>query len=112
MDLPLAGTGARHVPSRAPLNRYHQFGLVLTQKIYEGAKPNHSCRFNDLVRLPEHFEMNEVSPQFGNLQVAILDFPDLPALQGSEPLVSLKLHCIRTDNQNRCVVSKNLITFL
>ena len=60
--------------------------------IYESLKPHQIRRRSRLVRLSKDFVMNDPVAQLNDVQMSMLDLPQLPTLKWCKPITFLSLH--------------------
>lgn len=88
----------------------YQFRLALAQIIKQGLNSNQPSH-RSLVWVTQHFEPNQSLPQFDDVNVTVLNFPQLSRFQFLQSSRFPKLH-ISKDTIPLELVSKKSITFL
>ena len=75
-----------------PFTPIYQLGLVVPQEHRQGVNANQSCHRCRLVRVLQHLVVDEPPPRLHNLNITVLDLPELPFLEPLRTLLLFDLH--------------------
>jgi hypothetical protein len=85
--------------------------FALSQVPQERFKADHPGHRGPLIGLSESFVVNQSLTHLDNVNITVLDFPELPRLQLSAAFCLFCLHIIKTDTQESVLLRESGLQF-
>src|SRR5436309_396088 len=90
----------------------YQLSLILSQEIEHGLNADEPGDRRRLIRLPQQLVMNELLPQFHDVEVAVVQFPELPVFERARLRCFFSIHSEESDGKACHYVRYKPITVL